>query len=78
MPKLMKRWQKWWFYLRNNANAPLPMFTGTFPIPHPNWGYGVVEKDLSNLQPLHDVIQWLWWERLMGMHLLRTFFYHRI
>jgi hypothetical protein len=28
MPRLMKGWQKNCFYLRNNAFAPLPVFTG--------------------------------------------------
>jgi hypothetical protein len=53
------------FYLRNNADAPLPMFTSNCLIPQPNWGYGVAKKDLSKLQPLHKVIQQLWWVGIM-------------
>jgi hypothetical protein len=49
MPKLMKGWHKQWFYLRNDANAPLPVFTGNRPTPHHNWGYRVAKKDLDKL-----------------------------
>jgi hypothetical protein len=44
-------WQEVWFFLRNDANASLPMFMGRHPIPHPKWGYGVAQKDLYRLQP---------------------------
>jgi hypothetical protein len=69
---------KKWFYLRNNADAPLPTFTGNLLVPQPNWGYGVAKKDLGKLQPLREVIQQLRQEGLTGVHLLRTFFSHRI
>jgi hypothetical protein len=36
MSRSMKGWQKKWFYLRNDAFAPLPMFTGSHPIPLPS------------------------------------------
>jgi hypothetical protein len=36
MPKSMKGWQENGFYLRNNANAPLPAFTNNHPVPQPN------------------------------------------
>jgi hypothetical protein len=49
-------WQKVWFCLRNDANAPLPMFTASHPVPQPNWGYGVARKDLCKLQYLHEVL----------------------
>jgi hypothetical protein len=29
-------WWKVWFFLRNNTNVPLPVFTGSRPIPQPN------------------------------------------
>jgi hypothetical protein len=29
MPRSMKGWRKKWFYLRNDAPAPLPMFTSS-------------------------------------------------
>jgi hypothetical protein len=38
MPRSMKGWQKKWFYLRNNASAPLPVFMGSCPIPLLSWG----------------------------------------
>jgi hypothetical protein len=42
-------WQKVWFFLRNNTEAPLPMFTGSHPIPQPNWGYRMAQRDLHRL-----------------------------
>jgi hypothetical protein len=45
-------WQKGWFFLKNDTDAPLPMFTGSRPNPQPNWGYNVAQKDLRRLQLL--------------------------
>jgi hypothetical protein len=50
-------WQKVWFFLRNDANTLLPMFTGSRPILQPNWGYRVARKDLRRLQPMCEVVQ---------------------
>jgi hypothetical protein len=36
MPRSMKGWQKKWFYLRNEASAPLPVFIGSRPFPLPS------------------------------------------
>jgi hypothetical protein len=41
MSNPLVRWQKEWFFLRNYADAPLPVFTGKHPVPQPNWGYRV-------------------------------------
>jgi hypothetical protein len=49
----------WWnvqFFLRNDADAPLPVFTGSHPIPQPKWGYSVAQMDLRRLHPLCEVI----------------------
>jgi hypothetical protein len=40
MSRSMKGWWKKWFYLRNDADVPLPVFTGKRPIPLPTWGCG--------------------------------------
>jgi hypothetical protein len=36
MPKSLKGWRKKWFHLRNDASAPLPMFTSSYLIPLPS------------------------------------------
>jgi hypothetical protein len=51
------KWQKVWFFLRNNADTPLPMFTGSRSVPKPNRGYRVAKRDLCNLQSMRKVIQ---------------------
>jgi hypothetical protein len=56
MPNPSFGWRRAWFLLRNNADVPLPMFTGSNPAPHPNWGYSVAQIDLRRLQPLLEVI----------------------
>jgi hypothetical protein len=53
----MDGWRKVWFFLRNNADTPLPMFTGSRPVPQLNWGYGVVRRDIRKLQFVHKVVQ---------------------
>jgi hypothetical protein len=56
----MKGWWKKWFYLKNDASAPLPVFTGSRPVPLPSWGDRVARKDLGKLQPMHEALQQLW------------------
>jgi hypothetical protein len=58
-PDNLVRWKKVWFFLRNDADASLPMFTGSCPVLQPKWGYGVAQKHIRRLQPLCDVIQQL-------------------
>jgi hypothetical protein len=48
------------------------------PSPQPNCGYGVAKRGHRRLQPLHEVIQQLRWEGLMGVDFLWTFFSHRV
>jgi hypothetical protein len=59
IPRSMKGWQKMWFYLRNDADVPLPAFTNHHPIPLPTWGYMVARKVLDKLHPMHEVLQQL-------------------
>jgi hypothetical protein len=70
----MDGWWKVWFFLRNDADAPLPMFTSSCLILQPNWGYGVASKDLHMLQSLCEVVEQLRQEGLTGVNLPRTFF----
>jgi hypothetical protein len=49
-------WQKICFFLRNDIEMPLFMFTGCRPIPQPKWGYNMAQQRIHRLQPLHDVV----------------------
>jgi hypothetical protein len=49
-------WRKEWFFLRNDARAPLPMVTGKHLTVQPSWGYGVTRKDTHKLQPVRDIL----------------------
>jgi hypothetical protein len=70
-------WHKARFLLKNDTNAPLPMFTDGCPIPHPNWGHGVAQTDLHRLQPLLEIVQGLLHKGLTGEEILQTFFNQR-
>jgi hypothetical protein len=48
------------------------------PFSYPLGGEGVARKHLGKLQPLHENLQQLRQEGLIGMHLLQMFFSHRI
>jgi hypothetical protein len=49
MPDSTSRWGKVSFFLRNDTDVLLPMFTGSRPIPQLNLGYGVARRDLRRL-----------------------------
>jgi hypothetical protein len=49
-------WWKEWFFLRNDVDVPLPVFTGNQPVPQLSWWYGVARWDIRKLQPLRDVV----------------------
>jgi hypothetical protein len=78
MPKYMNVWHKMWFSVKNDAVALLPMLMGSRLVPQPNWEYGMSKKDLCKMQPLCKFTQQLWHKGLTGVHLLWTFFSHRV
>jgi hypothetical protein len=65
--------RKVWFFMRNDTDEPLFVFTGSRPVRQPNQGYGLVRMDLYKLQPLCQVVQQLLHGGLMGAILLRAF-----
>jgi hypothetical protein len=52
--------------------------SGGHHVPLLSWGDGVARKDLGKLLPWRENLQQLRQDRLTGMHLLHTFFIHRI
>jgi hypothetical protein len=42
-PDHLVEWLKACFLRKDGADAPLPMFMGHCPIPHPNWEHGVAQ-----------------------------------
>jgi len=48
-----KGWHSQWFYVKNNATAPLPAFTGRYILEAPeSWGWGVQAKEKKHLNGL--------------------------
>jgi hypothetical protein len=41
--------RKVWFTFRNDTDVPLLIFMGSHPVPQPNWGYDVAQRDLHRL-----------------------------
>jgi hypothetical protein len=39
-------WWKIWFFLRNDTDVPLPMFTVSHHVPQTNWGSSEAQRDL--------------------------------
>jgi hypothetical protein len=74
LPDLPVRWLRAWFLLRNEADALLPLFTGSCPVPHPNREYNVARADLHKLQPVLEIIWGLLQRGLAGEDILWTFF----
>jgi hypothetical protein len=71
-------WWKVWFFFRNDADVPLPVFMGNRPVPQPKWGYDVTQKELRSLQPLRDVVQYLLQVGLRSADILRTLVSHHV
>jgi hypothetical protein len=78
MSDLATGWRTVWFFLRNDADAPLSIFSGCHPVPELKWGYNVDQQYVRKLQPLCDVIRQLQRGELMGTDLLRTFISCRV
>jgi hypothetical protein len=48
-----KGWHQRCFYLRSDANAPLPPYTGRFLVEAPeHWGYGPVASEKRKINSL--------------------------
>jgi hypothetical protein len=67
------RWRKAWFLLKDEAYAPLPVFMGGCPVPHPDCEHGVAQADFPRLQPLLEIVRGLLQMGLTSEEILRTF-----
>ena len=48
-----KGWHSQWFYVKNDAAAPLPAFTGRYIMETPRaWGWSVMGKEKKHLNDL--------------------------
>jgi hypothetical protein len=63
------RWWKVLFFLRNDADVLLPMFTSSLPISQPRWGYGVAQQYIPDCNTLNNIIRRLLRRGLMGTEL---------
>ena len=55
-----KGWHLQWFYVKNDAAAPLPAFTGRYILVAPkSWGWGVKAKGKKHLNGLLAALQTL-------------------
>ena len=55
-----KGWHSQWFYVKNDAAAPLPIFTGRYIVETlGSWGWGVTGKEKKHLNGLLATLQTL-------------------
>jgi hypothetical protein len=51
--KSNKGWHLWWFYIKDDGAAPLPLFTGRMiTAAPPAWSWGPMDKEKKRLAPL--------------------------
>ena len=79
LSKSNKGWHKLWFYLRNDAAGPLPIFTG-HPIEEaPNvWRYGPIGREQKRLGDLLKAIMTLKGHGLHGTNIIRAYHVRRL
>ena len=69
-----KGWHKLWFYLRNDAIAPLSIFTGRLIEEEPDvWRYRTIEKEQKRLGDLLKAIATLKGHGLHGTSVVRAY-----
>jgi hypothetical protein len=57
----------------DEAKMPLPMFTGSCPIPHPGWELSVARTKIPRLQHLLEIVWGLLKNGLTDEEILQTF-----
>ena len=79
LSKSNKAWHKLWFYLRNDAAAPLPIFTGRLIEEAPDaWRYGPIAKEQKRLGDLLKAIAALKGHGLCGTNVVGTYHVRRL
>jgi hypothetical protein len=57
LSKSNKGWHKQWFYLKNDPDTPLPIFSGhLIEEPLQSWGWGPIDKEKRRLGDLLKAI----------------------
>ena len=79
LSKSNKGWHKLWFYLRNDDNAPLPIFIGRLIKEAPDaWRYGPIMKEQKRLDDLLKAIMTLKSHSLLGTSIVRAYHVRRL
>jgi hypothetical protein len=74
-----KGWHQRWFYLRSDADVPLPLYTGRyFKVALACWGYGPIAADKENIDTLLQVVKHLVNQDVTGAGLIAMFHERRV
>ena len=74
-----KGWHSQWFYIKNDATAPLPAFTGCYILEAPgSWGWGVPGKRKKQLNSLLTAIQTLKQRGVKGSGIIGAYHTRRV
>ena len=79
LSKSNKGWHKIWFYLRNDAAPPLPIFTGRLIKEAPDvWRYGPIGREQKRLGDLLKAITTLKGHGLCGTNIVGAYHVRRL
>jgi hypothetical protein len=74
-----KGWHQRWFYLRSDANMPLPPYTSRFFEEAPaRWGYGPIASDKEKIDTLLQAVKRLVNEDVTGAGVIAVFHERRV
>ena len=74
-----KGWHSQWFYVKNDAAAPLPVFTRRYIVETPgSWGWGVMGKEKKHLNNLLAALRTLKERGVKGSGIIGTYHARRV
>jgi hypothetical protein len=74
-----KGWHQRWFYLRSDADTPLPLYTSRFFGEAPeHWGYGPIATDRKKIDTLLQAVKRLVDVDMMGARVIAMFHERRV
>ena len=74
-----KGWHSQWFYIKNDATAPLPSFTGRYILEaSESWGWGVQAKEKKHLNGLLTALRTLKERGVKGLGIIGAYHTRRV
>ena len=71
-------WHGEWFYIRNPAVAPFPVFTGGRPEKQDSWSWGCAKKEKHKVGVIEEELWKLVKRGLNGVRVFHTLYHRRV